>query len=162
MARRIPPARRPWQALEPTPGTTRECMPYTGEMARHRVITADGFDYVVTTLIPQNDGEKFVTAAYPVSRGYLVMVRQPLCELRSAEPYDAGEQHERLVQVLAQAGVKLVRARRALAARHRAELVLTPELETHPTIQMAAVASHPSMKVPSFTEMHADGKLALN
>ena len=57
MAKRTPPARRPWQALEPIPGTVRECLPYAGEIARHRVITADGFDYVVTTLEPQSEGE---------------------------------------------------------------------------------------------------------
>jgi hypothetical protein len=162
MARRTPPAHRPWQALEPIPGTVRECKPYAGEMARHRVITADGFDYVVATLVPQNEGDRYVTAAYPVSRGYLVMVRQPLCELRSAEARAAGEQLNLLVQVLAQAGVKLVRARRALAARHRNELVLTPEIETPQAIHLAAVASYPGVKAPTLTEMHADGKLALN
>ena len=150
MAKRIPPARRPWQALEPIPGTVRECMPYAGEIARHRVITADGFDYVVATLIPQVEGEKYVTAAYPVSRGYLVMVRQPLCELWSAEAQGAGEQQERLVHVLAQAGVKLVRARRALAARHRNELILTPELETPLTMcTSTAVTSHPGVASPT-------------
>ena len=91
------------------------------------------------------------------------MVRQPLCELRSVEMPAASEQQERLVQVLAQAGfVKLVRARRALAARHRNELILTPELETSPTVQLTAVASHPRMKASSFTDLHIDGKLALN
>jgi hypothetical protein len=139
----------------------RQCVPYAGELVRHRVITADGFDYVVVTLAPQND-EKYVTAAYPVSRGYLVMVRQPLCELRSAEQRSATEQQELLVQVLAQAGVKLVRARRALAARHRNELVLTPEAETPQGIHLAAVASYPGTKSPTFTELHADDRLALN
>ena len=66
------------------------------------------------------------------------------------------------MQVLAQAGVKLVRARRALAARHRNELVLTPEIETPQAIHLTSVASHPSMKVPNFTELHADDRLALN
>ena len=162
MARRTPPARRPWQALEPIPGTMRQCVPYAGELVRHRVITADGFDYVVVTLVPQNDGEKYLTAAYPVSRGYLLMVRQPLCELRSAEQRAATEQQELLVKVLAQAGVKLVRARRALAARHRNELVLTPEVETPRGIHLAAVASYPSMKSPTVTELQSDGTLALN
>jgi hypothetical protein len=161
MARRTPPARRPWQALEPVPGTVRECRPYAGEMARHRLITADGFDYVVVTLEPRHDGEKYVTEAYPVSRGYLVMVRQPLCELRSTDAHAAGKQQELLVHVLAEAGVKLVRARRALAARHRNELVLTSEVET-PEVHLAAVASLPSTRIPHFGELRTDDRLALN
>src|SRR5579871_2819538 len=162
MARRTPPARRQWQALEPTPGTVRECMPYAGELMRHRVITADGFDYVVATLVPQHEGDRYVTAAYPVSRGYLVMVRQPLCELRSAESRAAGEQQNLLVNVLAQAGVKLVRARRALAARHRNELVLTPEIEVSQAVHLAAVASYPGTKATNLGELRTDDRLALN
>jgi hypothetical protein len=97
-------------------------MPYAGELARHRVITADGHDYVVATTRVQGD-DGFVTGAYPVTRGYLVMVRQPLCELRDGEAAAAHERHKQLVRVLAEAGVKLVRARRALAARHHSERI---------------------------------------
>ena len=111
----------------PPAGTVRTCIPYAGEVARHRVITADGFDYIVATACRSSKGGVYITSAYPVLRGYLVMMRQPLCELRTAEAYAASEQHERLVRALSEAGVKLVRARRALAARHRNEFVLTED-----------------------------------
>jgi hypothetical protein len=166
MAKRIPtqsaPTRRAWQALEPHPGTVRECLPYAGEMARHRLITADGCDYVVATLVPQHAADGYVTAAYPVSRGYLVMVRQPLCELRSAATQQASEQHERLVRVLAQAGVKLVRARRALAARHRRELSLMPDLEVSQPIRLATLPTGPSLGTTVGAQPRTDGELALN
>ncbi|MBF6591073.1 MAG: hypothetical protein IVW57_11185 [Ktedonobacterales bacterium] len=102
-------------------GSVRSCLPYGGELARHRVITADGHDFVVATVELHGQKTRFVTAAFPVQQGYLVMVRQPLCELRSAESDAAREAHEKLVHVLAEAGVGVVRARRALAARRRAE-----------------------------------------
>lgn len=102
-------------------GSVRACAPYAGELARHRVITADGFDFVVATMAPSAQRAHFTTAAYPVQQGYLVMVRQPLCELRGADADEAHEQHERLARVLAEAGVGVVRARRALEARRQAE-----------------------------------------
>jgi len=104
-------------------------MPYRGELARSRVITADGYDYIVAT-VPTVHGDDdhdltdvagFVTGAYPVSQGYLTMLRQPLCELRSADALAAHERHEQLVNVLAEVGARLVRARGSLAARRRAE-----------------------------------------
>jgi hypothetical protein len=109
---------------QPPHGSVLPCLPYAGELARHRLITADGYDYVVATLRAASPSGNYLTAAYPVSRGYLVMMRQPLCELRTPDAAKAGEQHEQLVRVLAEAGVKLVRARRALAARHRSETLL--------------------------------------
>ncbi len=102
-------------------GSVRSCSLYRGELARHRVITADGHDYVVTTTREDESGSTFLTGAYPVSRGYLVMLRQGLYEIRSAAAETALEQHEQLVRVLAEAGVGVVRARRVLTARRRSE-----------------------------------------
>ncbi|HEX6122084.1 MAG TPA: hypothetical protein VFY89_02935 [Ktedonobacterales bacterium] len=104
-------------------GSVRSCIPYAGEISRHRVMSADGHDLVVATMRHQDERQaRFVTAAYPVQHGYLVMIRQPLCELRATEAEAAREHHEQLVRVLAEAGLRVVRARRALAARQRAEL----------------------------------------
>src|SRR5579859_5069635 len=70
-------------AQEIVPGSVRPCSTYRGELARHRVITADGADYLITTSDERRQGSAFVTAAYPVARGYLIMMRQPLCALES-------------------------------------------------------------------------------
>ncbi len=106
----------------PSPGSVRVCVPYGGELARHRIVTADGFDYVVATAAETARGRRvYITGAYPVQRGYLVMLRQPLYDVCSSDPAAAREQHEALVRVLAEAGVRVVRARRILAARQRAE-----------------------------------------
>ena len=103
----------------PASGTVRRCDPYRDETLRHRVISADGYDVAVTTVrAPQG---AFLTGAYPVQQGYLVMIRQPYFEARSANEEAAAEQHEQLVRALAEAGVGIVRARRRLAARQRAE-----------------------------------------
>lgn len=111
------------QAMQAPRGSVRTCVPYRGELARHRLITADGHDYIVTTTrIPGAErSATFVTGAYPVLRGYLVMMRQPLYEISCIGSEPAREQHEQLVRVLAEAGVGVVRARRSLAARLRAE-----------------------------------------
>ncbi len=106
---------------QPPCGTVRDCPPYADELARTRVITADGFDYVVATAPNARTGAGWLTSAYPVSQGYLVMMRQPLCELSSENRDQARELHMQLTQALAQAGVRLVRARHTLAARRRAE-----------------------------------------
>jgi hypothetical protein len=105
---------------QPMAGSVRSCMPYRDELLRHRVITADGHDFAVATHM-RPGGKGYITGAYPVQQGYLVMVRQPLCELRSSDAESARNEHEQLVQVLAEAGIGVVRARRALAARQRAE-----------------------------------------
>lgn len=115
------------QAMQAPRGSVRTCVPYRGELARHRLITADGHDYIVTTTRIPGGGHgaerpaTFVTGAYPVLRGYLVMMRQPLYEISCIGSEPAREQHEQLVRVLAEAGVGVVRARRSLAARLRAE-----------------------------------------
>ena len=115
------------QAMQAPRGSVRTCMPYRGELARHRLITADGHDYIVTTTRLSASGHgptrpvAYVTGAYPVLRGYLVMMRQPLYEISCTSTEAAHEQHEQLVHVLAEAGVGVVRARRSLAARLRAE-----------------------------------------
>ncbi len=103
----------------PANGTVRRCAPYRGETLRHRIISADGHDVVVTTVHAPHGA--FLTGAYPVQQGYLVMIRQPCFEARSANEEAAAEQHEQLVRALAEAGVGIVRARRRLAARQRAE-----------------------------------------
>jgi hypothetical protein len=112
----------------PANGTVRRCAPYRGEIARHRVISADGYDVAVTTVYAPHGA--FLTGAYPVQQGYLVMIRQPYFEAQSANEEAAAEQHEQLVCALAEAGVGIVRARRRLAARQRAEqreAIATPE-----------------------------------
>src|SRR5262249_55896540 len=117
------PVLRSSAAMQPPCGSVRPCAPYRGELVRHRLITADGHDYVVATTCAQGTRRDYLTGAYPVARGYLVMMRQPLCELRSDTESAAWESHEQLVSVLAEAGSRLVRARRALAARHRSEQI---------------------------------------
>ncbi len=107
--------------VRPAHGSVRTCVPYRGELARHRLITADGSDYVVATIFLQGRHKGYLTGAYPVTRGYLVMMRQPLYEIRSDDETTARANHERLVSVLAEAGVSIVRAERMLAARLRAE-----------------------------------------
>jgi hypothetical protein len=114
------PVVRTTQTLQPPCGSVRPCTLYAGELARHRVITGDGFDYVVAT-VREGRQAACVTGAYPVVRGYLVMMRQPLYEVRQDSAELALEEHERLVSVLAEAGVRVVRARKLLAARQRAE-----------------------------------------
>jgi len=99
----------------------RECPRYADELVRTRVITADGYDYVVATAPNARSGQGYLTSAYPVTQGYLVMMRQPLCDLPGNSPEQARELHLRLTQALAQAGVRLVRARHTLAARRLAE-----------------------------------------
>ncbi len=102
-------------------GGVRTCLTYEDELLRSRVITADGQDYIVTTSKDIRAGQGFLTGAYPVSRGYLVMIRQPLCEFHHADEDAARERHAQLANVLAEAGVRVVRARASLAARKRAE-----------------------------------------
>jgi hypothetical protein len=102
-------------------GGVRTCLPYADELLRSRVITADGQDYIVTTSFDIRAGQGYLTGAYPVSRGYLVMMRQPLCEFHHADAEAARERHAQLANVLAEAGVRVVRGRASLAARKRAE-----------------------------------------
>ena len=102
----------------PANGTVRRCAPYRGETLRHRVISADGHDIVVTTVHAPYGA--FLTGAYPVQQGYLVMICQPYFEAQSVTQEAAAEQHEQLVRALAEAGVGIVRARRRLAARRAA------------------------------------------
>jgi hypothetical protein len=107
--------------VRPARGSVRPSVPYRGELARHRLISADGSDYVVATLFEAKREPSYLTGAYPVTRGYLVMMRQPLYEIRSDDEATARTNHDRLVSVLAEAGVSIVRAERLLAARRRAE-----------------------------------------
>ncbi len=102
-------------------GVARPCVPYAGELARDRVVTPDGQDFIVTTSVDVQSGAGFLTGAYPVSRGYLVMMRQPLMEFSSATEDEARERHAQLASVLAEAGARVVRARATLLARKRAE-----------------------------------------
>ncbi|HZC07754.1 MAG TPA: hypothetical protein VE338_19105 [Ktedonobacterales bacterium] len=104
-----------------TLGGVRSCLPYADELLRSRVMTADGQDYIVTTSRDIRAGQGYLTGAYPISRGYLVMMRQPLCEFHHADADEARERHAQLANVLAEAGVRVVRGRASLAARKRAE-----------------------------------------
>lgn len=78
-------------------------------------------DYVVATADERRQGRGFVTSALPVVRGYLVMMRQPLCALTSATEEAAYNQHTLLVNVLVESGTRVVKARRNSAAWRRAE-----------------------------------------
>ena len=111
-------------------GGVRACLTYADELLRSRVITADGQDYIVTTSTDIRAGQGYLTGAYPVSRGYLVMLRQPLCEFHHADAEAARERHAQLASVLAEAGVRVVRARASLAARKRAETTEAREIRT--------------------------------
>ncbi|HEX8996787.1 MAG TPA: hypothetical protein VF812_12225 [Ktedonobacterales bacterium] len=102
-------------------GGVRTCLPYADELLRSRVMTADGQDYIVTTSVDIRAGQGYLTGAYPVSRGYLVMMRQPLCEFHHSDAESARERHSQLANVLAEAGVRVVRRRASLVARTRAE-----------------------------------------
>jgi hypothetical protein len=108
-------------AQEIVPGSVRPCSTYRGELARHRVITADGADYLITTADERRQGRGYVTAAFPVARGYLIMMRQPLCALESLDEVAALRQHTLLLNVMVEAGTDMVRARRRSAAWRRAE-----------------------------------------
>ena len=89
------------------------------EIERHRLISADGYDTVVTTIRAAHG--VYLTGAYPIQHGYLVMICQPYFEAQSATAQAAADEHEQLVRALSVAGVGIVRARRRLAARQRAE-----------------------------------------
>lgn len=102
-------------------GVARSCGLHAGELARDRVVTPDGQDYVVTTAENGRQGAGFLTGAYPVKSGYLVMMRQPLVEYPSATEEEARERHQQLASVLAQAGSRVVRARAQLLARKARE-----------------------------------------
>lgn len=102
-------------------GMARSCMTYAGEKARHRVISADGQDFIVTTAADARVGSGFLTGVYPVSRGYLMMMRQPLVETNNATLADALEAHDQLVRALVEVGARIVRAQAVLRARKRAE-----------------------------------------
>ncbi len=107
-----PPPRPPREAgisgVRPANGTARTCAAQRGELVHSRVMSRDGQDVaVVTAIVP----EGFVTGVYPVQQGYLVMLRQPHCEASSLTPQIARDQHEQLVRVLVEAGVRVVRAR---------------------------------------------------
>ena len=109
------------QMAQAPSGSVRACTPYAGELARHRLVSADGQDYVVTTYAERAGKPVYITGAYPVSRGYLVMLKQPLYEVRSENDAPAHMEHEQLVRALAELGAKVVKARRILANRRRAE-----------------------------------------
>ena len=100
-------------------GTVRRCALHRDELERHRVVSADGYEVVVTTVHAAHG--VWLTGAYPVQQGYLVMICQPYYEAQSTTEEAAAEQHDQLVRALADAGVGIVRARRRLAARQRAE-----------------------------------------
>lgn len=112
-ARTTPPPRPSHTAgisgVRPANGTVRSCPPQRGELLRHRVMSADGRDVAVTTT---KTAQGHVTGVYPVQNGYLVMIRQPLYEISSGSIEAAREQHDQLVRVLAELGVRVVRARR--------------------------------------------------
>jgi hypothetical protein len=105
--------------MPPATGAVRRSALHRDELERHRVISADGYDVVVTTVRAAHNS--WLTGVYPVQQGYLVMICQPYFEAQSETAEAAAEQHEQLVRALAGAGVGIVRARRRLAARQRAE-----------------------------------------
>jgi hypothetical protein len=153
MARRKPAAgsaRSAKVGTEESARRVRECEKYRGELARHRVLTADGQDYVVATSDERHLNRAFETAAYPVSRGYLVMMRQPLCVLTSQDAAAALSQHELLVRVLADIGTGVVRARRRSAAWRRAERWVRGErLDEFDDLDLRDLAASPQPTRPA-------------
>ncbi len=116
------PPREPGIAgVRPANGTVRACVAQRGELLRHRVMSADGRDVAVTTAAAPLG---FVTGVYPVQQGYLVMVCQPLYEVGSGSIEVAREEHTRLVRALAEAGVRVVRARRHQERHEEADRLL--------------------------------------
>jgi hypothetical protein len=103
----------------PADGTVRHCALHTDELVRDRVISADGYDVVVTTVRAPHGA--WLTGAYPVQQSYLIMICQPYFEVRSMTEEAATDEHEKLVRALSGAGVGIVQARQRLAARQRAE-----------------------------------------
>jgi hypothetical protein len=131
-------------------GQARECARYRNELARHRVVTADGADYVVATTDERHLDRGFTTAAFPVSRGYLVMMRQPLCVLSSAADDDARAQHALLVRVLVEAGTAVVRARRRSAIWRQAERSARSEsAEAMPRIDLSDLTAPVTSRRPA-------------
>jgi hypothetical protein len=126
-------------------GVTRSCMMYAGELARDRVVTPDGQDYVVTTTVDVRKGSGFLTGAYPVSRGYLVMMRQPLVESQCTTEDEARACHAQLASVLAQAGSRVVRARAALQARKASETREARAARASQLLQDEPLASSPTL-----------------
>ncbi|HEV7127566.1 MAG TPA: hypothetical protein VGN32_08995 [Ktedonobacterales bacterium] len=138
---------------QPRAGSVRACVVYRDELARHRVMSADGLDYLVATVDQRLQGRGFVTAAYPVARGYLVMMRQPLCTLVSEGKTAAHRQHTQLVEVLAQAGAGVVKARRRSAEWRRAERrVDTVELTDARQRGQRRMAAHELADAPGVAE----------
>jgi hypothetical protein len=131
------------EGVTPRAGTVRACELYRGELARHRVIAADGADYVVATVDERRRNQAYVTAAYPVLRGYLVMMRQPLCALSSADETAAREQHNLLIRALTQGGTGVVKARRRSAALRRAERTVTTPSATEISLEPADLMPAP-------------------
>lgn len=134
-----PPPRPPREAgiagVRPANGTIRACVAQRGELLHHRVVSAEGRDVAVTTAV---QAEGFVTGAYPVQQGYLVMLRQPLYEVHSTTVEAAREQHDLLVRTLAHAGVRVVRARRARELREQA-----PHAAAETLSASSSAPSHP-------------------
>jgi hypothetical protein len=118
----------------PANGSVHYCAPHPDELARHRVISADGYEVVVTTVLALHGA--FLTSAYPVQHGYLVMICQPYFEAQAASEKAAAEQHEQLVRAVAGAGAGIVRARRRLAARQRSERLEASIPERHNDLPM--------------------------
>jgi hypothetical protein len=104
---------------------------------RHRVMSADGRDLAVTTT---RTAQGYTTGVYPVQNGYLVMVCQPLFETGGATLEEAHEQHEQLVRVLAELGVRVVRARRFRELRIQAERETDAGGEVEPASSLGATA----------------------
>src|SRR6185437_7456915 len=75
-------------------GTVRRCVPHPDELERHRVISADGYEVVITTVHAPHG--VWLTGAYPVQQGYLIMIGQPYLEAQSATQEAAAEQHNQL------------------------------------------------------------------
>ena len=87
------------------------------EIERHRLISADGYDTVVTTIRAAHGVS--LTGAYPIQHGYLVMICQPYFEAQSATAQAAADEHEQLVRALSGAGVGMPKTMSASATAVR-------------------------------------------
>lgn len=104
-------------------GEARDEERYSGEVARSRVLTANGQMYVVSAEVNVWVDDSYIVGVYPISeRDLLVFYRQPLVRVSCATYGDALMRHDLYVQVLVEDGARVLRAQESLRARREAEI----------------------------------------
>lgn len=100
-----------------TVGVARSERPYAGEVARSRVMTANGQMFIVAAAEDVWVEDSYIVGAYPVTKSHLLLYRQPLVEAPCATYSDALMRHDLFVQILVEDGARALRAQEALRAR---------------------------------------------